>query len=227
MANAWHGTPSPGGPSQSAASFDPAMGRKERSSWMIPIALWIVALAIALAYVGFFYVVPIVFAPAISNALTKAFNNSLDQGMEQALQVNQSAGTAANDAADALGPQFGSLTLQLLNTRLPKYQWVDGATNVLYPAERPIVSMTATGTHIETAIRVGYGFCSFGLTITSNTDPLTTEDHVAGLGKYYHLVGPGTYWQTVDQAPQCVADQAPTSGWNTWPGSLSSFGTGS
>ena len=143
--------------------------------------------------------------------------------MEQALKADQSAGTAANDAADTLGPQVGSLSPPVLNTSLPKYQWVDAATSVPYSAKRPIVSMAASGTHIETAVREMDGSCSFGLTITSNTDPLTTEDHVSDLGEYYHLVGPGTYWQSVYHPPQCAADQAPTSGWISWPRSPSNL----
>jgi hypothetical protein len=201
MANVWHGR-----------SPDPAL---PRHPWRIPIALWIVALAIPLAVVTFFVLGFILFARALGDAF-----NSLGPAIEQALRADQSAGTAANDAAAAVGPQFGSLSPSVLNTRLPKYEWVDGATNVPYSAKRPIVGMTANGTHIETAVQDMDGSCSFGLTITSSTDPLTTEDHVLGLGRYYRLVGPGTYYQSIYHAPQCAADQAPTSGWISWPQSV-------
>jgi hypothetical protein len=150
-----------------------------------------------------------------------------DLHLQRAIAEWQSGGTAANAAATVAAPQPpGSLTVASLNAALPQYQWVDGATNVPYSAKRPIVSMTASGTHIETAVEDGTGSCSFGLTITSDTDPLTTEDHVAGIGRYYHLVGPGAYWQSVYQPRQCAADQAPASGWTPWPQSLASFESG-
>jgi hypothetical protein len=150
------------------------------------------------------------------------------QGLQRALREWQAGATAANSAATVAAPQPpGSISVASLNAALPKYQWVDGGTNVPYSAHRPVVSMTASGTHIETAVEDKDGSCSFGLTITSSTDPLTTEDHVAGIGRYYHLVGPGTYWQSVVQAPRCAADQAPTNGWSSWPISLGSLTSGS
>ena len=212
MASVWHGSP------RSRRSPD-----AHRSLWMVPVALWIAALVVALGFVVCLFVIaPIVAAHALGNAL-----NGLGPAVEKALQADQSAGTAANDAADALGPQLGSLTPPVLNTSLPKYQWVDAATSVRYSATRPIVSMSASGTHIETAVQEVDGSCSFGLTITSNTDPLTAEDHVAGLGEYYHLVGTGTYWQSVYHPSQCAADQAPTSGWISWPRSVINLTAGS
>lgn len=182
---------------------------------MLPIALWLAALAVVFAVVMFFMLGSISAARAMGNAFI-----SLGPAIEQALRAEQSAGTAASDAAAAVGPQFGSLSPSVLNMSVPKYQWVDGATNVPHSAKRPIVGMAANGTHIETAVQYMDGFCSFGLTITSSTDPLTTEDHVLGLGRYYRLVGPGTYYQSVYRAPQCAADQAPTSGWISWPQSV-------
>jgi hypothetical protein len=212
LPSVWYGSPSPLSPSQSAGSLDPAMGREEQSPWMVPITLWLAALAVVVAVVMYFVIAVIVGFSNVGNAF-----NSLGRGLEQSFKADQAAGTAANDAAAAVGPQFGSLSPSVLNTRLPKYRWVDGATNVPYSAKRPIVGMTANGTHVETAVQEMDGFCSFGLTITSSTDPLTTEDHLLGLGRYYRLVGPGTYYQSVYHAPQCAADQAPTSGWISWP----------
>ena len=156
----------------------------------------------------FFLLGFLLFAQALGNGF-----NSFGRGLEQALKADQAAGTAANDAAAAVGPQFASLSPSVLNMRLPNYQWVVGTTNVSYSAKRPIVGMVANGTHIETAVKGIDGSCSFGLTVTSSTDPLTTQDHVLGLGKYYRLVSPGSYYQSVYDAPQCAADQTPTSGW--------------
>jgi hypothetical protein len=213
MANVLHGRSPDALPRHPEHHFD--MGPKERSPWTIPIALWIAALAIVLAVVMFFVLGFILAARAIGNGF-----NSLGLGLEHALTAEQSAGTAATDAAAAVGPQFGSLSPSMLNMRLPKYQWVDGATNLSYSSKRPIVGIAANGTHIETAVQYMDGFCSFGLTVTASIDPLTTEDHVLSLGRYYRLVGPGTYYRSAYHAPQCAADQAPTSGWVSLPQSV-------
>jgi hypothetical protein len=133
-------------------------------------------------------------------------------GLGQALQAIQSGGTTANAAATVAASQSpGSLSVSALNAALPKYQWVDGATNVSYSSKRPIVGIAANRTHIETAVRPVRGQCSFGLTITSSYDPVITEDD---------LPGPGSYYQAVFHVIQCVADQAPSSGWASWSNGL-------
>ncbi len=169
---------------------------------MIPIVLWIVALCIPLALVLVFVIALIV---GFSNS--KGFN--LFQGLDQATKDFQSGGTAAHDAAVAFGPQVGSLSPSILATSLPQYQWVDGATNVPYSsAKRYIVGVNASGTHVVTAVQADPDSCMYGLSVTSGADPVITEDDLAG---------PGTYFQTVGQAPRCVANRAPTSGWQAWP----------
>lgn len=192
-----------------AASLDPAIGRKERSPWMIPIVLWIVGLCIPLVLVLFIVIASVVeFALGAGNSFN-LFGKGFERSLQDSLNAYQSAGTAANDAAAVAGSQFGSLSPSFLAAKLPQYQWVDGATNVPYSsAGRFIVGVNASGTHIVTAVKADRFFCMYGLSITSAADPLVTEDHLAG---------PGTYFQSVWQAPQCVADQAPDSGWQTWP----------
>lgn len=128
----------------------------------------------------------------------------------QALEAMQSGGTAASAAATTTAPQPpGTLSVSILNAALPKYEWVDGAVNAPYSSKRPVVGMIASGTHIETAVQAVAGSCSYGLSITSTSDPLIAEDH---------LLGPGTYYEYVYDTPQCAADQAPTSSWMGWTG---------
>lgn len=153
---------------------------------------------------------------------SNGFFSGFGQGLQRAIQGMQSGGNAANAAATVAAPKSpGSLTPASLNLAVPKYQWVDASSNVTSAAKRPIVSILVGGTHVETAVEDQAGDCSFGLVISSPTDPLTAVDHVAGIGIYYHLVRPGTYYQSVYDAPRCAADQAPTSGWSTWPSPLS------
>lgn len=190
---------------------------RRRNSWMVA------AVIVSLGLVGTSYGALRIW-DNIKHPLGGNFLKGIGQGLQRFIREDQSGGTAANAAAWSAAPQPpGSLTVVGLNAALPQYQWVDGATNVTHAAKRPVVSMSANGTHIETAVAYEDGFCSFGLTITSSTDPLTSQDHVEGLGKFYHLVGSGTYWQTVYQAPQCAADEAPSSGWISWPRSLNNL----
>jgi hypothetical protein len=129
-------------------------------------------------------------------------------GLANLEQQAKSGGTAAISAAFLAAPQApGSLSVSVLNAELPKYQWVDGATNVPYSSsKRPIVGVGASGTHVETAVQGTQGFCSFGLTITSSADPLIAQDGLSGQGTYYQMVN----------ETSCVADQAPTSSWQVW-----------
>jgi hypothetical protein len=209
----WHGSfPNGGSPRAVPGQVDHRKGRRW-CAWAVLVALCVFILA-GVSYAGV----------RRWEKVTQSggFFNGFAQGLQRGLQEMQSGGTAANAAATDAAPQsFDSLTPARLNVALPKYQWVDGATSVAYSAKRPTVSLTVSETHIETAVDDQVGDCAFGLVVTSPTDPLTAQDHVAGLGKYYHLVGPGTYDQTVYHAAQCAADRAPSSGWSTWPSSLS------
>ena len=170
---------------------------------MIPIVLWIIALCIPLALVLFFVVGLVIVGLSNGNAF------DFLQGLDQIAKDIQSGGTAAHDAAVAFGPEVGSVSPSVLATRLPQYQWVDGATDVPYSsAKRYIVGVNANGTHVVTAVQADPGSCMYGLSVSSGADPVITEAD---------LPGPGTYFQAVGQAPLCVADQAPTSGWQAWP----------
>jgi hypothetical protein len=121
----------------------------------------------------------------------------------------EAGGTASNAAASLAAPlPPGFLSVSTLNAKLPSYQWVDGATNVPYSSSKqPIVGVSAIGTHVVTAVQDTQGICSFGLTITSNADPLIAQDG---------LSGQGTYYQATNATPQCVANQAPASSWQLW-----------
>jgi hypothetical protein len=174
--------------------------RAERLRW------WVVTLLPVVPVV----VVATVAIAAVWDHPTKRLSGFGFGNLELALQSMQSGGTTANAAATVAASQPpGSLSASALNTALPTYEWVEGPTNVPYSSKRPIVGVSTSGTHIETAVRTMAGSCSYGLSIASASDPLITEDH---------LLGAGTYFQYVYDAPQCAADQAPTSSWTAWLG---------
>jgi hypothetical protein len=142
------------------------------------------------------------------DSFRQSFAN-IGSGFANLGRVMESGGTASNAAASLAAPlPPGLLSVSTLNAKLPSYQWVDGATNVPYSSsQRPIVGVSATGAHVVTAVQAGPGLCSFGLTITSNADPLIAQDG---------LSGQGTYYQATNATPGCVANQAPTSSWQLW-----------
>jgi hypothetical protein len=199
MAHVWHGS-SPVNPRSSGAapgtSGDPSRGHRIKL-WLV--TLLPVVLVIAVCWVGVTFVFN--WMQSLGDNL-----NSIGQGFEQLGQSLEIGGTAANAAASVADSQPpGSLSVSTLDAELPKYDWVDGATNVPHSSlKRPIVGVNIVRTDIETAVQFGRGSCSYGLTIASSSDPLITEDH---------LPGPGTYYQDVFQTNQCAADHVPTSSW--------------
>jgi hypothetical protein len=174
--------------------------RRGRTKWVVVTVLVVVVVAAA-SYVG-------VRAWDSWQSFAK-IGSGLSTGLANLEQQAKSGGTAAISAAFLAAPQApGSLSVSVLNAELRKYQWVDGATNVPYSSsKRPVVGVSATGTHVVTAVQAARGSCSFGLTITSNADPLIAQDG---------LSGQGTYYQFGYATSQCVADQAPTSSWQLW-----------
>lgn len=222
MANVWHGSPLIGRSPDAAhrhfdhrkrqntlASPDPATSADQSRKTRIKTSIkwWVVTLLpvvviVAVCYVG--VTLSFNWVQSVANSL-----NGIGQGFEQAAQAMELGGTTADAAARVAASQPpGSLSVSELNTELPKYAWVDGATTVpTSRLRRPIVGVNIVGTSIETAVQPAPGLCSFGLSVTSSNDPVIAEDR---------LPGPGSYYQ-VQNVP-CMADQAPTSGWQSWLG---------
>ena len=219
MANVWHG-PAPIGQRPDAAprhfdhwhrrntraSPDPdtPAGQRRKTRIEASINEWImtlltVVLIVAACFVGVMALFGWVLS--VANGI-----NGIGRGLEQLGQSIELGGTAANAAASlAASEPPGSLSVSELNTEVPKYAWVDGATPVpTSTLRRPIVGVNIVGTSIATAVQPASGLCSFGLSVTSRSDPVITEDH---------LSGPGTYYQV--QNTPCVADEAPVSGWQS------------
>jgi hypothetical protein len=135
--------------------------------------------------------------------------NGIGQKFEQLAQGLEIGGTTADAAANVAATQpAGSISVARLNAILPKYRWVDSTTNVPPSTlKRPIVGVNIVGTDIETAVQIAPRWCSYGLSVTSSSDPLIAADH---------LPTPGTYYQNDFNTTQCVADQPPASSWTAW-----------
>jgi hypothetical protein len=198
MANVWYGsTAIAPDPAPRYSSSDQHQHRSGRTKWVVVTAVVVVVLAAA-SYVGL----------RAWDSFKHSFAN-IGSGFANLGKVLEAGGTASNAAASLAAPlPPGFLSVSILNAKLPSYQWVDGATNVSYSSSKqPIVGVSASGTHVVTAVQSSQGICSFGLTITSNADPLIAQDG---------LSGQGTYYQAANSTPGCVANQAPTSSWQLW-----------
>jgi len=128
MAIVWHGSTPEGGRGSHGSANEI---RRRHIKWWI-VTLVPVVLVLAGSYAG------LRLWDNFTQSLDKSFSG-FGRGLEKSLQAIQSGGTAANAAAFVAAPQPpGSLSVSALNAALPKYQWVDGATNVPYSSKRPI-----------------------------------------------------------------------------------------
>jgi hypothetical protein len=204
MANAWYGSAAIApDPAPRYSSADQHQHRRGRTKWVVVTAV-VVAVLAAASYVGVR-----AWDDFQRSWANFPFGPGFASGLANLEQQAKSGGTAAATAAFLAAPQApGSLSVSVLNAKLPKYQWVDGATTVPYSSSKqPVVGISASGTHVVTAVQATRGSCSFGLTITSNADPLIAQDG---------LSGQGTYYQFAYETSHCVADQAPASSWQLW-----------
>ena len=119
-------------------------------------------------------------------------------------------GTASSEAVQAAASQGvppSHLTPAVLNDQVPAYLWVSGTTNVPYSAGKRVPMGVSVGVgQVLTAFRFLPGTCSYGLTVTSVTDPLISADHLPGVG---------TYFQAPVTKSKCVANEgsSPSTSW--------------
>src|ERR1700758_5319349 len=97
------------------------ISRKERSGWVAVTITSFAALIVALTALAHFAIV------GVGNALSNVGEGFGQLGVS--IEAAEAAGTAANAAAFAVGPQR-SPSASVLNALLTQYQWVDGSTNV-------------------------------------------------------------------------------------------------
>ena len=199
MANVWHGPPlfgrSPDAEHRhhfdhrkrriSSSSPEPPTSPSRKTRIEANIKWWVVTLLPAVVIVAVCYVGVTLFfnwVQSVANGL-----NGIGRGFEQLGQSIEIGGTTADAAANVAASQPpGSVSVAELNAKLAKYAWVGGTTNV--PAstlKRPVVGVNIVGTDIETAVQIAPGWCSYGMSVTSSSDPLIAEDHLPTPGTYY------------------------------------------
>jgi hypothetical protein len=166
----------------------------------VPNSRWIVAIAIAVSVL----LAGTVIALYLS---VESLKRSLGDGVAGATTSYAAyAADSAGSFAGSRGMPYGSLTPSLLNVQQPEVRWVGGSDAVPASGVKKVtVGFSAAGTHIVTAAEVVTGTCTYGLVVSSASDPLVNEDHLPRPGIYGALAtGPGV---------ECAADRAPTTGW--------------
>lgn len=115
----------------------------------------------------------------------------------------------ADDTATSHQLPLGALTLALLDQQRPHVTWSGGSDSVPISSNRTYVSVAAAGGHVVTAVNMG--FCTYGLTVIANDDPIIGQDQLSGVGTYSALST--TMASAVASATSCSAESAPSSGW--------------
>jgi hypothetical protein len=115
----------------------------------------------------------------------KAIGKGVAAGIDQLMTTPASASKNAAELATKDGIPLDQLTPPVLNNRLPAYLWLSGSAVVPYQsANRTPMGVSVGAGHILTVDSFAPGSCIYGLTITSATDPLLTQDHLPGVGTY-------------------------------------------
>jgi hypothetical protein len=168
------------------------------------------ALALALALV----VVVLVGFGALLWAGVTSLGKAVGQGVLTAVyESGASYGVQATNVAYVEGVSPGNLTLAELQARQPLAQWLAGNVAVAgyRQGTKNQVSVAPAGDHITTATApFAPGYCSYGLVVTSDSDPVVAADGLPGTGTFATVGASGS---------PCAADQAPTSGWTRVPAS--------
>ena len=136
--------------------------------------------------------------------------DSLGNGIGQAigdLSTQPAAADAllADETARAHHLRDGALTLAFLNQQRLDVKWLSGEDFVPLNAAKTYVSITVGSEHVLTAANV-IG-CTYGLTVSTENDPIIRQDHLSGVG---------TYWAVPEFSQSgaiCSANSAPNSGW--------------
>jgi hypothetical protein len=139
--------------------------------------------------------------------LGKGIGSGIATALDRAMTTPASASKDAAELATNDRIPLAQMTPSVLNNRLPAYFWLPGIADV--PARSAVripVGVSVGAGHILTVTQFAPGSCVYGLTVTSATDPLLSEDHLPGVGTY--LLSPVN-------ASKCIAAAGalPNSSW--------------
>lgn len=172
----------------------PNGGRRRQHSAVLALVVLALLMAAILGWLGY---------RAASRSLGQAVGGSV------ASFVVDSGALAADSAATVALNQklsYESLTLTTLNESQPNYHWVANTIPVtVSTGSRTMVGVDASGNHVITVSQPVAGMCSFGLVVSSPSDPIIRMDE---------LYGPGIYgMESTADFGGCRALDAPHVGW--------------
>lgn len=142
-------------------------------------------------------------------ALRRTFGPDLPFGPNFA---NSFEGAAArSQAADEIATidriPDSALTVALLNQQQLDVKWLSASDSVPKSGKTTYVSISLGGDHVVAAAKFLLA-CTFGLTVSSASDPIIGQDQLPGVGTYWSVSQGGS-----QSTSSCSADSAPTSRW--------------
>jgi hypothetical protein len=144
--------------------------------------------------------------------------DNLGIGFEHLQTVMTAGPTAAFEAtaeARSIGVPVGQVTAPELAGVDSHFRWVPGTS--MSPVANGskhspwTASVSASDQHVVAGVQSGRGICSFGLSVTSGSDPIIAADHLSGPGLYQAFL-PFQAGHPDGQVP-CAAANAPGTGW--------------
>jgi hypothetical protein len=135
---------------------------------------------------------------------------TIGQGLSGVVQVGAAEASMADGIAKANHIPDGALTPAFLNAQHSDVVWLSSGESAPPTSSgqsgQTYVSISALDDHIVTA--VNFGFCQYGLTVATPTDPIIGQYGLPGVGTYFVFSG------SQESAKVCSADSAPSSGWD-------------
>jgi hypothetical protein len=126
-------------------------------------------------------------------------------GKEQIALANVAAASAASAAvlqASSDGVPLSALSTSLLGTQLSEVTWAGALSESAYTKTgKRMVAIGVQNGHVITAVQLFPGQCSFGLVVTSPSDPIIAADHLGGPGVFGSTAGSATTRCGVASAP--------------------------
>lgn len=184
---------SAGGPPMLPAHSSSPTGHRRA----LVLGIVVVLMCVALLSAGYVVAVRRTFGPDFP------FGPSFANSFEGAAARSQ----AADEIATIDRIPDSALTLAPLNQQHLDVKWLSASDSVPKSGKTTYVSISLGGDHVEAAAKFLLS-CTFGLTVSSASDPIIGQDQLPGVGTYWSVSQGGS-----QSTSSCSADSAPTSGW--------------
>lgn len=138
-------------------------------------------------------------------AAVRAVSGINFSGITDAVEAGATSSWMASDVARIDHVPDGAAMVPFLNQQWSNYKWFSATTAVAQSGSTNYVSIGTGPNDVVTAQSLGGG-CTYGITLTSASDPVVST---------YGLPGPGTYWVASGMHGDARrASTAPLTGWS-------------